>query len=255
MRLPRFLVPDAPAALPAGSSLVLPHGAAHHAVRVLRLGPDDPLVVFSGAGGEYRARIDSVAGTRVLVRLESWQDVDRTPATELAVEQALAAADRLDLVLEKAVELGIASFGAHAAARSVVRLEPARAAKRLQHWQGLAASACEQCGLNRLPQLLPVVSFAGMLGRASGLRVLLVPDASEALAEVVASASAAAERVTLAVGPEGGYTAAERAAARSAGFREASLGPRVLRTETAALAALAAIHAWRGDFARVPEPR
>lgn len=253
MRLPRFHVPDAAAGLPAGASLALPPGAAHHAARVLRLGPGDALVVFSGAGGEYRARIDSVAGARVRVRLESWQDVDRAPATELAVEQALAAADRLDFVLEKSVELGIASFGAHAAARSVVRLEPARAAKRLQHWRGLAASACEQCGLNRLPQLLPVATFAGMLGRASGLRVLLVPDAGQALAEVVASA--AAGRVTLAVGPEGGYTADERSAARVAGFREASLGPRVLRTETAALAALAAIHAWRGDFTRTPEPR
>ncbi len=224
----------------------LPPAAAHHALRVLRLAAGDAVVLFDGTGGEYPGRIVE-AGRAVRVQLGAWCDVERESPLDMALAQALPSGDRMDFVVQKAVELGVARIQPLLAARSVVRLSGERAARRVAHWRQVAVAACEQCGRNRVPEIAPVLDLRQWLARLpqdnETNRLLLTPRGGRRPREL-----AGGGRHLLLVGPEGGLAAEEEAAARQAGFAALSLGPRILRTETAGPAALAALGALGGDI-------
>jgi len=237
---PRFYVD---ATLTAGTSLPLPADAAHHARRVLRLGGGESIVLFNGRGGEYVARLASPGGAATAA-IESFDPVERESPLALTLLQALVTAEKLDWIVEKAVELGVARIVIAPTRRSVVRLDADRAAKRLSHWRGIVRAACCQCGRNRLPQIDYCSSYEAQLAATpvDAHRLALLPGVGEPL-------QAAAGATALLIGPEGGLTDDEVALALGAGFAPVRVGPRILRTETAGLAALAAMQTLGGDFA------
>lgn len=231
--------------LAQGTEIALPAGPAHHAARVLRLKAGDPVTLFNGDGGEFAARLTRIDARVVVAAIDARHAVERESSLAVTLLLGLAATDRMDFAIQKAVELGVAAIQPVATARSVSRLAGDRAERRLDHWRQIAISACEQCGRNRLPELHPPRELEEWL-RAStpaSLRLMLAPDATQSLAAIARPAGA----VETLVGPEGGFTPQEQAAAIRAGFRAVRLGPRVLRTETAALAVLAAINTLWGD--------
>lgn len=244
MNSPRFFC-DSP--LGPGARLDLPDDVARHAVRVLRLPPGASLTLFDGRGGEYPSVISSITKERVSVTVQGWEDVERESPLELTLVQAIQAADKMDYTIQKAVELGISAIQPVASKRSVVKLSGERQQKRESHWQSVAVSACEQCGRNRVPPVAPVQALDRWLAEAGkaqgGLKLMLAPGAAHKLHQLPA-----AGQVTLLIGAEGGLEPSEMKAAELAGFIPVSLGPRVLRTETAGLAALAAIQTLWGDF-------
>jgi len=227
----------------------LPPAQAHHVVRVLRLAQGDALTLFNGDGAEYDAVVARVAGDSVTARIGESRGCARESPLEIVLGQALSSGERMDYTVQKAVELGVAAIHPVAAARSVVRLTGERAEKRVAHWQSVVVSACEQSGRNRVPPVAPVAELAAWLARPvaggeSALRLLLSPGGETGLRGLPRPAAA----IVLLAGPEGGFTPEEEAAARHCGFTPVRLGPRVLRTETAAVAALAALQALWGDF-------
>lgn len=242
MNLPRFYCREA---LAPAAHVELPEPVARHAVRVLRLPPGAPMVLFDGRGGEYLAHIQRIERDRVFAELADWRDVERESALNITLVQALQAGDKMDFTIQKAVELGVRDIVPVESRRSVLKLAGDRAAKRVAHWQGVAASACEQCGRNQVPLVAPLERLDHWLARpAEGvLRLMLAPDAENTLATIPA-----ARRVQLLIGAEGGLDPQEVIAARQSGFQAVRLGPRVLRTETAGLAALAALQTLWGDF-------
>ena len=251
MSSPRFYCPAAatlptPPALSTGVRVDLPNDAARHAARVLRLRAGDDLVLFDGTGGEYAACIASVDRDRVSVDVLSWRDVECEAPIHLTLVQALQSGEKMDMTVQKAVELGIARIVPVASRRSVVKLDGERAQKRLEHWRGVVASACEQCGRNRVPPVREAVDLDEWLRARAPTRsgVVLAPDAAAG----VAALSGPMRELDALVGPEGGLTGAEVARAVGAGLTPVRLGPRVLRTETASVAALSIINALWGDF-------
>lgn len=245
----RFYCPDTAVRLAPGRTVILPDEVAHHAVKVLRLRAGDAVALFDGTGGEYQAVIvesGSGPGRRLLARLDAWHEVEREAPLHVTLIQALPGGDKMDLVIQKAVELGVAAIQPVQARRSVVRLGGERAAKRMVHWRQVAVAACEQSGRNRLPEVRELLDLPDYLAGAPAapLRLLLSPHRGARLADLPRPAG----EVQLLVGPEGGFEAAEEDMARSVGFQPLRLGPRVLRTETAGLAALAALMALWGDY-------
>lgn len=242
MNLPRFYCREA---LSPGAHIDLPEPVARHAVRVLRLPPGASIVLFDGRGGQYEARIERIEKDRVVAALGAWQEIERESALTVTLIQAVQAGEKMDFTIQKAVELGVAEIIPVDSRRSVTKLVGNRAGKRVAHWQGVAASACEQCGRNQVPQVAPLEKLESWLARPAGegLRLILAPDGEFALADL-----ALAKNVQLLIGAEGGLDPQEIIAAKQAGFQAVRLGPRVLRTETAALAALAAMQALWGDF-------
>jgi 16S rRNA (uracil1498-N3)-methyltransferase len=219
--------------------------AAHHASKVLRLRRGDQVVLFDGSGGEYEASIHEVDKYGVLVDVGKFHPTDREPVLKVCIAQGLASGDKMDTILQKAIELGVTCFQPLATRKSVVRLTEERAARRAMHWQQVAIAACEQCGRNQVPEVLAVEEIGSWVGRQiPGSRLMLAPNAPVRLAEVPRPT----DEVTLLVGPEGGFTDDEIMWALNAGFKPVRLGPRILRTETAGLAALAAIQALWGDY-------
>jgi 16S rRNA (uracil1498-N3)-methyltransferase len=239
---PRFHV-DAP--LRAGASCTLPEDSAHHALHVLRLRGGDEVTLFNGRGGEYAARIGSVQRLRISVDLLEHRAVEREAPLRMVLVQGVSSGERMDFTIRKAVELGVAEVRPVLAAASVARPRGERAAARREHWQKVAISACEQCGRNRIPQVHEVISVEQILTDQASYKILLSPRAELRFSEAYRRIETA---VTIAAGPEAGFNAAEEAAFLDAGYVPAKLGARVLRTETAALAALAALNALRGDF-------
>jgi 16S rRNA (uracil1498-N3)-methyltransferase len=240
MSTPRFFV-DAP--LDAGARLALPERVAHHALRVLRLAPGAALVIFNGRGGEARADLE-IDGPRAWARISQWSPIERESMLELTLIQAIVAADKLDWVIEKATELGAARIVLVAAARSVVRLSGERLERRLQHGREIALAACAQCGRNRVPVIEAAASLAAACNASTARRRYVLAPQADSLGLQVSIG----ESIAFAVGPEGGYTPDELATALAASFAPLSLGPRVLRTETAGLAALAACQALAGGW-------
>jgi len=239
---PRFFV-DVP--LAAGATVTLPATVAHHASRVLRLGAGDAITLFDGTGGEYAGAIAAIDRDRVDVAIASFADVEREPPRPVTLVQAIIAADPMDWAIRKAVELGAARIAPVIAARSNVARGGDRLDKRLAHWRQIAVSACEQCGRNRVPPVdapLPLELWLERDAHAQ-CRAMLAPGASRSLARVARESSVEA----VIVGPEGGFTDAELALADRCGIVRAHLGPRTLRAETAAAAALATIAAVAGD--------
>lgn len=243
MPLPRFHV-DLP--LAADARVALPRASAHHAARVLRLQPGDPVTLFNGQGGEFTASIVAIGRDTVEVEVGTHQPVERESPLTVTLVQALSSGERMDLTIQKAVELGVSGIVPVESERSVVRLRGERADKRVAHWRQVVIAACEQCGRNRIPQVEAPVSLSSRLAGQEGdaLRWILLPGAERALRDQTCPD----RPVELLVGPEGGFTTAEADAARRAGFMPVRLGPRVLRTETAAPALLAALQALWGDF-------
>lgn len=233
-----------------GSDVRLPPDAAHHAARVLRLDPGDPIVLFDGRGGEFEAKITRMERGDVHAKTGAHRETERESGLEIVLVQGLSSGERMDFTLQKAVELGIASIQPVAMERSVVKLRDERALRRVEHWQNLVIAACEQCGRNRVPAVAPLLNFgewaAGIDAAAADdeLRLLLSPLAPASLRE----RGKPPGRIVLMAGPEGGLAPAEVQVAQARGFAPVRLGPRILRTETAALAALAAIQALWGDF-------
>ncbi len=256
MLTPRFHCPQAVPGLARGSRVELPPDAAHHALRVLRLDEGQAVAVFCGHGGEYEAVLEAARGKSAQVLLGTFHADDRVPRVDVHVQQAVVATEKMDWVVEKAVELGARWFTPVLAERSVVRLSGERAAKRAAHWQALATSASEQCGLNRLLEVRPVQTLDAACsdqGLADTLKFMLQPGCersltSELIAAFGGARTPAPRSLALLVGPEGGLSPGESARARAEGYRPVTLGPRVLRTETAALAALAALRATIDDF-------
>lgn len=203
------------------------------------------MVLFDGRGGEYPARIERIERDRVLAELGAWQEVERESPLAITLVQALQAGDKMDFTIQKAVELGVRDIVPVDSRRSVLKLAGERAAKRVAHWQGVVASACEQCGRNQVPLVAPLEKLENWLARPAGgvVRLMLAPDAEQTLV-----ALPQARQVQLLIGAEGGLDPQEEIAAKQAGFQAVRLGPRVLRTETAGLAALAAMQALWGDF-------
>ena len=219
--------------------------AAAHITRVLRLAAGDAVTLFNGDGCDYPARITDVQAGVVTAAIEG--AAAARPESPLAVTlvQAITRADRMDFVIQKATELGVSTIQPVATARSVVKLDAGSVAKKLARWQAIAIAACEQSGRARLPRLDAPLSLRDWLLRpaqGSALRVQLVPDAATALT------GAGAGAIELLIGPEGGLDPTEQEAAEQAGYRACHLGPRVLRSETAALTALAVLQATAGDF-------
>jgi 16S rRNA (uracil1498-N3)-methyltransferase len=231
--------------LTPGAEFDLPETAAHHA-QVRRVQPGDTLVLFDGRGSDWPAEVLSMArGARIRVRIGATslpeRDCELSPPLQLAF--VMPAGDRMDYLIEKATELGATRLQPLHSERSVLRLSGERAARKREHWQALAVAACEQSGRRRVPEVLPVQEFASLLAgpAAAGdtTRWLLSPDAEQGLVQALATAPSAAPGWVLS-GPEGGFTAAEAAAAVAAGWQPVCLGPRVLRADTAPLVALAA---------------
>lgn len=238
--MPRFFVPRA-----ITPSLELDERAAHHALRVLRLQAGDPVVVFNGEGGEYEGVIAHCTKDSVSIEGLKFRDVERESPLRISLAQGISSAEKMDFTIQKAVELGVFRIQPIETARSVVRLRGERAEKRAAHWRRVVISACEQCGRNRLPDVRAIMSLEEWLpGLDDGVRWLLSPAARKSLRDMPAPV----KRVTLLTGPEGGFSPEEERQAISAGFTALKLGPRILRTETAAVVALAAIQTLWGDF-------
>lgn len=240
---PRFYLPTE---VPAHGVCELPAEQSHHAAHVLRLVAGDAVVAFDGRGNEYAATIERVSKTGVRVTLGEPQAVDRESPLEVTLAQGISSGERMDYTIQKAVELGVSAIQPLSTERSVVRLDAERAARRAAHWHGVAVAACEQCGRNRVPQVYSVAPLANWLGSApkSALRFTLTPGAARRLTQLERPATP----LTLLVGPEGGLSPREHEYAAASGFTPLRLGPRVLRTETAAVAALAAMQTLWGDF-------
>jgi 16S rRNA (uracil1498-N3)-methyltransferase len=250
MRLTRCFV-DAP--LASGATLRLARAPSAHLARVLRLRAGARLTLFDGHGGEFEAEIRSVGGEGVSVLVGVHVAIERESPIAITLLQCLTRGERMDWIVQKATELGVTAIVPVHSERSVVRLDGATAERRRAHWQAVAIGACEQCGRNRVPAILATQALAQACDAppADARRLLLAPEAPSSLAAAASPTGSAAARSAFAllVGPEGGLSAAESALALRSGWSACQLGPRVLRTETAPLAALAALQALAGDFA------
>jgi 16S rRNA (uracil1498-N3)-methyltransferase len=236
--MPRFFCPTP---LTTGTTLALPAGAARH-VQVLRLQPGDAITLFNGQppGGEFEATVTHMGRSDVQVEVGTHRSTEREPARQVHLAVGMPANDRMDWLVEKATELGVASIQPLMSERSVLRLTGERADKKVAHWQSVAVAACEQCGGNRVPTVHPMQNLASWLKArpasdpAQRLLLSLAPGSTPLRIQPTLTA----DTLCFLSGPEGGLSPAEEAAALGAGFAPVSLGPRVLRSETAALAAL-----------------
>ena len=242
MNLPRLHVPGP---LQSGATLGLPPTAARHA-QVLRLQPGSGVILFDGRGGQWRAEVLSMGRSEVMVAVQAHEPLEHELPRAITLAVVMPANDRMDDLVEKATELGVAAIQPLVSERSVLRLSGERAAKRVAHWQAVAIAACEQCGRNRVPAIAPVLPLMAWLSAlnapapsaAAASRWLLSPRVG---ATGLAARLADGRAVLCLSGPEGGLSDAEEDAAESAGFRPVSLGPRILRADTAPLAVLAAL--------------
>jgi 16S rRNA (uracil1498-N3)-methyltransferase len=243
MRLTRVYV-DPPVA--AGKRLVVEGSAANHITRVLRLRNGDALTVFDGSGGEFGARIEEFRKDSVVVSVADHRPLDRESPLPLTLAQGISRGERMDWIIQKATELGASRIVPLFTQRSVVRLDEKQAERKLQHWRAIAVAACEQCGRNRIPDLAAPMDFFDVLpADSSGVtRLLLSPTGDLRIDDL----QDVAKGITVLIGPEGGLEDVEQEAAIAAGFKAVRLGPRVLRTETAAIAALTIIQRYFGDL-------
>ncbi|NKF22376.1 16S rRNA (uracil(1498)-N(3))-methyltransferase [Solimonas marina] len=233
-------------ALADDATVRLPDTAFRHLIQVLRLRPGENFVAFDGSGREYPAELVDVGKREAVARLGPAIDVDRESPLDLTLAQCVSKGDRMDYTLQKAVELGVTRIVPLLSQRSVVKLDAERWEKKLEHWRGVIVSACEQSGRTRMPALAAIAPLPGWLDTRdrAGLAVTLDPLAAQGLR----SLSPPNGPLTLLVGPEGGLDDAELRRAHAGGFTGIRMGPRVLRTETAGVAALAALQALWGDW-------
>ena len=252
----------------SGEPLLLPAAQSTHLLRVLRLRAGAALTIFNGRGGEYAAELLGAAKSGAQLQIGAHDPVERESPLALTLLQGVARGERMDFIVQKATELGVQRIVPMSCEFSVVRLDAAALRRRTEHWRAVAIAACEQCGRNRLPVIDTISDFdaacaavasavaiaAAGAGAGTGdgsaavteLRLMLVPQAPDTLAALAAGLRSA----VLLVGPEGGLSGREQLLAQRAGFRACRLGPRILRTETAPLAALAVLQATAGDLGR-----
>lgn len=237
---PRFFI-DGP--LAPGAEIDLSERVVRH-IAVLRMNVGDSLTLFNGQGGEYDASLSRLARNAARAHVLAWRDIERESGIGIMLAHGLCSGDRMDLTIQKATELGVQIIQPLATERSVVRLSVDRAQRRLTHWRNVAVSACEQCGRNRPPEVRAVAALDALLSGAGrgAQKLMLAPSGAVRLRELPRS-----DQVTVLIGPEGGLTAAEQGQALNAGFTAVWMGPRVLRTETAPLAAIAALQSMWGD--------
>jgi 16S rRNA (uracil1498-N3)-methyltransferase len=235
-------------ALAPGADLPLPRDAAQHALRVLRLKTGDPVSLFNGDGRQYSARLVTADPRAASVHVEAVDIPVRESPLRITLIQSLARGEKMDWIIQKATELGATRIRPVTSERSEVRLDGTRSKKRLEHWRSVAIAACEQCGRNVVPEIDAPESLEACLAAhprtGAEVRWMLHPGGTARLRDAGSSAA----QVMLAVGPEGGFGDNDLAALRQAGFDALALGPRILRTETAGMAAMAALQAVRGDF-------
>ena len=243
MRLTRCHV-DAP--LVVGASLALPETAANHLARVLRLREGDACVLFNGDGHDHDARISVIGKREVRAEIIAARSVDNESPLHVTLLQGVARGEKMDLILQKATELGVAAVVPVMAERTEVKLDAERAEKRMAHWRSVIASACEQSGRARLPTLSAPAALvdAARTVDADTTKLTLDPTGEVSLATVQIAGGA----VVVAIGPEGGWSPRDRDTLSAAGFTGLRLGPRILRTETAGLAAIAALQSRFGDL-------
>lgn len=242
MRVPRVFVEDP---LAEGSCVPIEGERASRLARVLRLRPGDRVTLFDGRGGEWEGLISSVRPSAVEVRVGPHRPIERESALEITLVQGISRGERMDYTIQKAVELGVGAIVPVVTRRSVVQLGPERRGRRIEHWQKVVTHACEQCGRNRVPPIAPVASLYEWLAQPNeGLKLLLWRDGLLRPSDL----GDRPHSITLLVGPEGGLAPEELGAADAAGYRTLRLGPRTLRTETAALASLAALQSLWGDL-------
>jgi 16S rRNA (uracil1498-N3)-methyltransferase len=243
MRLTRVHVPGP---LTQGRSHTIEGDAANHIARVLRLEPGDALTVFDGRGGEHAARIEAIRKGAVVVEVQERSGSERESPLSLTLAQGVSRGERMDWVVQKATELGVTQIVPVLTERSVVKLDASQAERKRLHWQGVAVAACEQSGRDRIPDIAAPLDLHDFL-RGSDSRatcLLLSPSATQRVNDLKAPAG----RMIVLIGPEGGLAESEHRAALDAGFVAVRLGPRVLRTETAAVAALTLLQHQFGDL-------
>jgi 16S rRNA (uracil1498-N3)-methyltransferase len=232
-----------------GATVELSHEAAHHAMKVLRLAAGDAVILFDGRGGQWTTTLQP-AGKTVRAVLAEFDDRECEAPLEIHLIQALPASDKMDWIVQKAVELGVTHIQPVASKRSVIRLSGERMERRVEHWRNVAIAACEQCGRNRVPVVGELEDLSRFLGQlvqenaATQLRLIAAPGATIALRDLPRPSGS----TLILIGPEGGFEDNELLAAQTAGFKAVGLGPRVLRTETAGLAAVSAAMVLWGDL-------
>jgi len=239
-RVPRFFTP---VELLTDVEITLPASAARHCA-VLRLRRGDAISVFNGAGGEFDAELTQVSGECTRARITVACSVERESPLGITLAQCVSGGDRMDFALQKSTELGVSRIVPIESTRSIVKLSLERADRRVAHWRSVVVAACEQCGRTRIPEVTAITELDTFLTQADGgsVRLLLAPEGDRDLKRIKRPHS-----VTLLVGPEGGLAPAERQRAEARGFLPVRFGPRVLRTETAPLAVIAAMQAMWGD--------
>ncbi|MCM1513171.1 MAG: 16S rRNA (uracil(1498)-N(3))-methyltransferase [Oxalobacter formigenes] len=230
-----------PGPLAENTRLALPDTAARH-IRVLRLKPNDPLTLFNGEGGQYQARITEITRQGIIVEILAWQPIENELPWRITLAQALPEAAKMDFIIEKAIELGVTQICPVASSRAVVRLTEARAAKRAERWKNIIIAASEQSGRNRLAALTDLISFQ-QLTENPGPAPLLMPSPRAHTPLASWAFAHPPQNITLLIGPEGGLSPEEETLAIRSGAQPLSLGNRILRTETAGIAAIAAINA------------
>lgn len=242
MRIPRIYYPDA---IVLDSAFELHSDAAHHIATVLRLNVDHPVVLFNGDGNEYSGQIVKLNRKQVWVEADACLSLSKESALTIHLGQGVSKGDRMDTVLQKSAELGVTAITPIITERCAVKLDPKRWEKKHAQWQKILISACEQCGRNVLPVLNPVESLSAWLAQSTqSTRLVLSPEARSPLSQVKYNAHG----YRLLIGPEGGLSSAELYQAEGAGFVSQSLGPRILRTETAAIASITILQSTHGDF-------
>jgi 16S rRNA (uracil1498-N3)-methyltransferase len=243
MRLTRVHVP---VPLNSGVRHTIDGDAANHITRVLRLEPGAPLTVFDGQGGEYSARIESFRKNSVIIEVQDRSPTSRESSLSLTLAQGVSRGERMDWVVQKATELGVTAIVPVLTERTMVKLDSKQSERKLAHWQGIAVAACEQSGRDRLPHIVAPLALNDFLRDVDPLstRVLLSPAGTQRVNDL----RAPERKVIVLIGPEGGLAESEQRSAIGAGFLAVRMGPRVLRTETAAVAALTLLQHQFGDL-------
>jgi 16S rRNA (uracil1498-N3)-methyltransferase len=241
--------------LASGSLVQLPSDTASHLAKVLRARAGDELILFNGDGREFDGAIENVRGSRVSASVGDSRPVDRESPVKITLVQCVPRGDRMDFIVQKATELGVTRIVPVLSQRSVVRLDKSQAESKAVHWRAVAVSACEQCGRNRLPAIeaaQPLLHYLGESTPGEGPRLVFEPEsalhADTAAQNYRGTSNTAVKSAEIAIGPEGGFPPEELEAFRVAGFAQAGLGPRILRTETAAIAAVVWLQARFGDL-------
>lgn len=241
MQIPRLYTP---VTLKEGETICLEHQARQHLLRVLRARVGDSVIVFNGQGGEFEATLTEANRDNAVVTLSRFIDVERDSPLAIHLYQSISRGERMDYVIQKATELGIVSITPIFTERCTVKLTADRLEKRIAHWQSIAISACEQCGRCRLPEIKPALNLGGCLSQYQAPGFICDTEAQEPMRQYPKLNGEA----SLLIGPEGGFANHEIEAAKARGFQSLSLGPRVLRTETAPVVAITLLQAHGGDF-------